>query len=55
MIYLSQMDCLRLLAPIASPDTRIYVHEAMKRVKAGEKNVVLEKFTTASVRSVRIP
>lgn len=46
---ISQMDCLRFLAPLASPDTRRYVHEAMVRVKAGEKNVVPERFDLAQI------
>lgn len=50
-VIFNELDCLRVLAPLASPDTRIYVHEAMLKVKAGEKGVSLPKFETGCSKS----
>lgn len=47
MVRLTELDCLRILAPLASPDTRKYVHQAMLEVKSGKKNVVIKKFRKA--------
>lgn len=43
---MTELDCLRILAPLASPDTRRYVHETMLRVKKGERNVPIKRFAT---------
>jgi hypothetical protein len=52
-LVVDELECLRLLAPLASPDTRRHVHQAMLEVKAGRKGVKVKRFKLARVgRSV---